>query len=271
MRSGRRAACAIALAGAAALALPACAPHRLAPPALEEGQVRARFVRALAERAERARAVEARVALWPHSASRGALPGAEAVLLLAAPDAFRLRVGSSFGTALDLGAHDDSVVAYVPSRRLAVRLGAAGESLGVRSPAAVVCRALGATWNPDAAAWAAPERSDSLLVVRWLEDGDSLALGVGTSGLPRWARIARPDGPALDVRYPAWSWVDGASWPTGVALSDGGGRFQVECRLRHVRFAARPDRRRLAVVTPADAGRLGWLGLRRALERLEEL
>ena len=44
-------------------------------------------------------------------------PAPQARLLLAAPDAFRLRVDSLFGTALDLAARGDSLTAYVPPRR----------------------------------------------------------------------------------------------------------------------------------------------------------
>src|SRR5262249_45570898 len=142
------------------------------------------------ERSARAVASSASMVLWVERSGER-LPGAQADLRLAAPDRMRLRGSSSFGPAPDVGLAGDSLPASVPPRRTGLRLDAAADSLGVDALADRMVRALSATWNPPVDAWASATWNDSLLRVRWPDNGDSLELVIGASGLPRSAELTR--------------------------------------------------------------------------------
>ena len=86
-------------------ALWGCAPHPTGVPELGERPLRARFEQRLAARTARASA-DADVNAWARGSAMPDLPGVQARLVLAAPDAFRLRVASLFGTALDVSARE---------------------------------------------------------------------------------------------------------------------------------------------------------------------
>jgi len=249
-------------------AVTGCAPHLVRLTELAPALRAERYRAALAEREARGTAVDAQLLLWAEVPSAARLPGAEGRLLLARPDAFRLRVGSLFGTALDLGARGDSLSAYVPSRRQGVALDAGRDSLGILRPGGLAFRALSAAWRPPESAWAAAAWRDTLLRVWWLEDGDTLAIGVGSDGLPAWATLARPSGEGVQVRYRAWDRSAGTAWPARLDFEDRHANFRLTCKVSRVRFPARPDSLRLAVTIPAGAQRLTLASLRRALERL---
>lgn len=248
-----------------------CAPHRVAMPELTLETTAMRYEAALAMREARGAGADAEVVLWAELENAGRLPGAEGRLLLAAPDGFRLRVGSLFGTALDLAARGDSLCAYVPARRMGLRIDAARESLGLRAPGALAYRALSATWRPPAEAWQHALRRDSLLELSWIERGDTLRLVVGAVGLPQSASIRR-DRAAEEVRalYRAWDRGNGMAWPTLIEIGDAPGTTRLICKVGRVVFAP-PDPQRLAIAIPPDARRLTLAELRRSLRRLGEL
>ena len=100
-------------------------------------------------------------------------------------------MSSLFGTALDRAARADSVC-LDPARRSGLRLDAERDGLGLARPGGLAVRTLGALWRPPEAAWDSAVWSDSLLVVRWLEGGDTLAAAVGAAGLPAWVTLTRP-------------------------------------------------------------------------------
>jgi hypothetical protein len=244
-----------------------CAPHLVRVVELAPALRAERYRTALAAREARGVAVDAAVLLWAELPSASRLPGAEGRLLLAAPDAFRLRVGSLFGTALDLGAQGDSFSAYVPSRRKGLTLDARRDSLGIVKPGGLAFRALSAAWRPPESAWPSATWRDTLLWVSWLEEADTLALSVGSDGLPVSASLIRPDGGGVDVTYRAWDRSSGTAWPARVDFEERNG-FRLTCKVSRVRFAAQADRSRLMVPIPPGAERLTLAGLRRALERL---
>jgi hypothetical protein len=251
---------------AAALILASCVPHVVRPPELDRDSRAARYREALAAREGRGVAVEAQVSLWAET-ERADLPGAQARLALAAPDAFRLRVQSLFGTALDLGGRGDSLTAYLPPKRVGLALDASADSLGVSAPGALVFRALSAAWRPPAPAWAESRWEDSLLAVRWVELGDSLEMSVGAQGLPVSLTVHRADGFVGRARYRAWDRTSGVAWPSWMELEDGRASLRLTCKVRSLQFPAHPDRDRLAVRLPAEASRLTLAQLRRAIER----
>lgn len=244
-----------------------CAPHVVRVSELAPAVREARYRDQLAARESRA-AAEAQVTLWARGSDRARLASADGRLLLVSPDAIRLRLGSVIGTALDLGARGDSITAYVPSRRQALRLDARRDTLGLLRPGGFAYRILSGTWRPPDAAWGGAVWNDTLLTVRWLEDEDSLAVGVGSDGLPAWAALARPDGGGVRVDYRGWDRSAGTAWPSVVAIADVKGPLTLTVRVAQVRFTGSPDPSRLAVPIPANARPLTLASLRRALERM---
>ena len=261
---GRLAAATLALAAT----LAGCAPHLVRLGELVPAVRADRYRTALAGREARGAGVDAQVLLWAEFPEATRLPGAEGRLLLAGPDAFRLRVGSLFGTALDLAARGDSLSAYVPSRRQGVRLDARRDSLGLRRPGDLAFRALSAAWRPPAAAWEGATWRDTLLWVWWLEDHDTLGIAIGSEGLPARASWVRPDGDGVTVSYRGWDRSPGIAWPAVFELRDLHGAFRVTGKVSHLHFADRVQATRLAVTIPDGAEPMSLAALRRALERL---
>lgn len=256
---------------AAVLIVAGCAPHVVHLPELEPSVRSERYRVARAARAARGAAVEADVVLWTEAPTGNRLPGAEGRLLLASPDAFRLRVGSLFGTALDLGARGDSLVAYVPSRRRALMLDATRDSVGVQHPGELAFRAFTGSWEPPGEAWERAAWSDTLLRVAWLEGEDTLAVAVGSDGLPAWASFTRPDGGGARVDYLAWNRSSGVAWPSRFTVEELGGAFRITCKAERIRFNSPAEPSRLAVVVPRNAVPLTVADLRRLLQRMGAL
>jgi hypothetical protein len=256
-----------ALACAVVAASFSCAPHLVQPPSLGPAILEQRYQRALEQRRRAAAAVESEVVLWAQIGERR-MPGAEGRLLMAAPAACRLWVGSLFGTALHLGAEGDSLAAYVPARRVGLRLDAAREPIGVRRPGGLAVRALSGTWEPPPAAWNQAAWKDSLLELRWREGADTLVLAVGSAGLPVRAAVLRPGRGEVRALYQGWSYVDGVTWPARIELSDGDGDFRLDLKNTRTQFPARLDRERFAVRIPEEADTLTLDELRRLIERL---
>jgi hypothetical protein len=244
-----------------------CAPHVVRVSELAPAVRETRFRTQLAARESR-EAVEAQVTLWARGSDRARLASAEGRLLMSAPDAIRLRLGSVIGTALDLGARGDSITAYVPARRQVLRLDAEQDTLGLLRPGGFAWRALSGAWRPPDGAWSEAHWSDTLLVVRWLEQGDSLAVAIGSDGMPAWTALTRSDGGGVRVAYRGWDRGAGTPWPNRIEIADLKGPLSLTLRLAQVRFTERPDPSRLAVPIPSNAQPLTLASLRRALERL---
>lgn len=269
---GRTPAC-----GAAAVALglvAACAPHPTTVAPVTGGARIERCLSQLSLRERRATMVEGAATLWPRafapcdSCPPRRLPALQAGVVLAWPDAFRLRVGTAFGTALDLGLVGDSITAYVPAQRWGMALDAVSDSLGLEQPGRLAARLFSAGWRPPQPAWLGGTLEDGLLVLRWSEAADSVALAVDEVGTPVWARQWRDARRGLVVRYERWETVDGVAWPVLFQVRAPGGAFDLTCRLDRVTFPVHPDRSRLVVPIPGGAERLGLGRLRGLLARL---
>jgi hypothetical protein len=258
-----------ALVALAALAA-SCAPHRLELPRVETGERRALYLTALAARERAGAAVDAELTVWTRVEGAGALPGATGSVALAAPRAFRIRIASLFGTALDLAARADSLTAVLPGRRTAVAADAAADSFGVADPGGLGVRLLSAAWRPPDDAWAGAVAVESLLVVRWAERRDSLALAIDGSGLPRSVTLTRRDGGEWRARYDSWSRESGAAWPAVIECADRDQRMEVTIKLDRVRFRARPDPARLAVRIPGGVRIEPWKRFRENFESWED-
>ena len=252
------------------LALAGCAPQRLGVPDLSVTPRRARYEAALERRTERV-AADAEVSAWVSGSALPDLPGVSARLVLVAPDAFRLRVGSLFGTALEVSARGDSFVAYVPARRMVLETGTARDSLGLGDPGGLGYRMWSAAWAPPEAAWGSATWQDSLLVLRWIEDSDSVRLAVGSHGQPHWVEMSRGEANGVRAGYLGWTVFDGVMWPSQFVIEDGRGSYGLRCKVQSVQFRRRPERARLAVSVPDDAQRVSREDLQRAIERLGKL
>jgi hypothetical protein len=249
--------------------LGACAPRHQPPALLDAGSRMERYAHALAARDRAGVLVESEATIWATTERTGSLPGLQAMVALARPEAFRVRVESLFGVALDLAARGDSVTAYVPSRREGTLLDARHDSLGIEHPGRLGYRVWSGAWEPPADAWSAPSwDEESLLVVRWMEAGDSVTLHIGGAGVPRRIRVQRAGRGSLSAEYESWSLVQGVLWPALVEFADGPRTVVVTCRFNRVRFQSAPNPDRLAVRIPASAKRLSWAELRQRFERL---
>lgn len=244
-----------------------CAPHvtQLAGP--DASRAAERYRAQLAVREARGTAVDAALVLWAEAPPGHKLPGADARLLLAAPDAFRLRVASLFGTALDLGARGESLTASLPGKRQAARLDAVRDSLGLAHPGRLVFRALAAAWRPPDTAWEGAASRGATLELAWSEGADSLRLAIDREGLPSWVSLTREGGAGVRVDYQGWDGSSGVSWPARLTVADHDRSFRVACNVSRVRFPDRPDLLRLTVPIPPDATSLTLEELRRTLER----
>ena len=252
----------------------ACAPRPTAIAPVTAGGRAERYLSQLSRREQRAAMVEGVATIWPRAIARcdtcplRRFPALQAGFVLAWPDAFRLRVSSMFGTALDLGLAGDSIMAYAPAQRWGVALDAVGDSLGLEQPGWLAARIVSGGWRPPQPAWTGGTWEGGLLVLRWSEAADSVALALGDAGTPVWARRWRDARRGMVVDYERWETVDGVVWPALFKVRTLGGAFDLACRLDRVTFPARPDRSRLAVRIPGDAERLGLDRLRGLLERV---
>ena len=271
MRRALRVVAAAAIVAIGAIA--GCAPMRVPVAPIEPTRRAERYLVSLERREARGRAVDAQVLLWAEAPVGERLPGAEGRLLLAAPDAFRLRVASLFGTALDVGARGDSLSAWVPAQRRGVKIDARRDTLGFRVPGELAFRALAAAWRPPGEAWSRAAWDESLMTVAWSRDGgsDTLTVAVGSAGLPAWASFDREDGAGIRVDYHAWDMSTGVAWPARFTIVDRQGAFRLSCKVSRVRFPASPDSLRLAVPIPPGAVTMTLAQLRRTLERLGTL
>ena len=248
--------------------LASCAPHRLEPAALDVASRGARYRAALAARETKNVGVEVVASLRLRGSALRGLPAATARLLLAGPDAFRLRVESSFGTALDLSARGDTMTVSVPRQRLGMVIRSAAESLGVRDPGALGCRVWSGAWRPPEEAWRSATWADTLLRVRWIETRDTLVLAVGSNGLPRSVSVNPAGGIPIETRYRSWSYGEGVAWPSRIEVERGGGAWELEWRVQRLRFGRAPERERLAVRFPAGSEMLTPSELERILQDL---
>lgn len=255
-----------ALAGAAAL-LASCAPPPRPVPLVDE--LSARYSAERTRREAGLQALTADLVVRVDGRATGRLPGLPATLALAAPGRARLRVSALFGTALDVCAQGDSVVAWVPSERTALALAGAAETLGIAPPVDLLARSLGATWNPPREAWRTASADSHGLRLRWTEGGDSLELRLDADARPAEVRLAGEAG-SVGVRYAAWTRAGGTEWPGALEIGDGTGWARVRVGVENVRVAEHADDGWFALRVPEGARRLDWDGLREWLDRRKE-
>jgi hypothetical protein len=266
VRGGARARRATLAAVAGLSAAAGCAPHRAPFPALPVEARPAAYRAALARREALGRAVDAQLTVWARAPRVGALPAMSATLALAGPDAFRLRVASTFGTAFDCGARGDSIVALVPALRLGTAADARRDTLGVRGPGALGFRVFAAAWRPPEEAWSTARDSGDRLTLRWHDAGGSLRLAIGPDGLPADVELDSGDSLAVRTRYRDWRDHDGVAWPALIEIESRDGGLAARCRVEGTHFREQPVAARLEVRLPHNIETLSWPAFRRTVE-----
>lgn len=264
----RRAALATLAVCAAAALLASCAPPPRPAPIVDD--MAAKYTLERDRRETGLRALTADLLVRVDGRATGRLPGLPATLALATPDRARLRVSALFGTALDVCAQGDSLLAWVPSERVALSLAGASETLGIAPPVELFSRAIGATWQPPREAWRQAV-SDSLgLRLHWLQGADTLEMRINFDSRPAEVRLSGEQG-SVNVRYSgAWTRSGGAEWPDALEVGDGTGWARVRIGVKTVRVAVKANEEWFALRVPADAKRLDWDGLREWLDRRRE-
>jgi hypothetical protein len=254
--AGRRLSAAVAgrVIGAGLLlaALAGCAHRPPVPATLDLRSLETRHAALLEARRARLVGTIAELSLWLETAA-GRYPGAHATYALGGPDTVRMRVASAFGTAVDAAGIGDSLFLWVPARRTLVRMAAGAPPLELPEAAAFGVRAAAASWPVPAGAWRTARAADTLTLVRWLEAADTMEVAVGASGLPRFARLARPGMKDMRVTYLAYGSFEGTPWPTRFDVEDSGESLRLSVRVRRFARAGAADRGRWRPEAPADA------------------
>jgi len=259
----------VAASALAVASLAGCA--RLAPqppPRLDLPSIEARFTQRLADRRTRAAVAEGDYSVWIHRPGAKDPPGVSVRVRLAAPNAFRFRVDAALGTAVDAAARRDTLVVDAPAFGLSAVTDAGADRSARQDIGGWVWRSLSAAWIPPPSAWAAGAAADSGWQLSWDDAGDSLALEVGSSGLPRSVRVRPRRGQPIELRYERWAAWDGVMWPARIVAADAAGRLRVTLQpqslsLRPHRSTGLPALRR-----PSGALRLSRARLLAWLERL---
>jgi len=239
-------------AGFVLAVLPGCAGRIPQPARLDLRSLAARHDRLLEARRTRIPGTLAELSLWLETPA-GRYPGTRATYLLAGPDTLRLRIASSFGTAVDAAGAGDRLLVWVPSRNTVVRADAGAPPIGLPGAAAFGVRIAAATWAVPADAWRGARTADTLTVVRWEEAGDTLEVEIGGSGLPRRAQLSRPGMPGLVVTYLDYGWAGGTPWPERFDVEDGAGTMRLSVRVRRVTDASGGAGARWRPDVPDDA------------------
>lgn len=250
-----------AVAAIAALA-GSCAPPHGPAPAVDA--LAARYGSGRDLRAAALHAYTAQLVVRADGRMVGRVPALIANVAVAFPQRLKVRASWLLGTAFEMVAQDDSIFAWVPSQHAGVTLGGAGERLGVRAPVALVCRALGAAWEPPAAAWRAAVVDSTGWTLAWLEDGDSLQMHLGADALPTQVRLAR-EGAQVRVRYTSWQTWRSAPWPQRMEFADGSGWARIRIEMDQPHMARQPDPRWFALRVPREARIVDWRDLRSLL------
>ena len=250
----------IVAAGAVAALATGCAAPR--PGSLESLESAARTGAHRRER--RLAALETRAVLRVDGRATGRLPAVSVTTRLASPDHVRLQARWVLGTLLDAVVHKDTLVAWVPSERLGVRLPGLSDSLGIRDPARFVGRALVAGWQPPDEAWRRA-RADSLgAELDWREGRESWRLRVDAAGRPSDLTVTR-DTHSVRVRYSGWHGAGAAALPARVDVEDGAGWLKLRMDVEESHAFKRPRPTWFRLVLPEDVEPLDLADLRRVL------
>jgi hypothetical protein len=264
MRAPRPGTVAVALGLLAGAFLASCT--RLpAPGDLEALEVTARRG---AEKRERSLvALESRMVVRLSGRATGRLPAVDVQAKLASPDRARLQAHSILGLLFDAAVRGDTLLAWLPSERLGVRVPDLSDSLGVREPARFFGQALAASWLAPSEAWRAATTDSAGVRLNWHDGDQAWTLWVDHAGRPRELRL-ETDERSLQVVYPQWRGAGLKSWPQRIELSDGDGwvHVRVDMEGTHHAKASRPSW--FAVSIPEEVTPMELEDLKRVIARV---
>jgi hypothetical protein len=240
--------------------LASCAPP---PPAgLESLEQAAR--RGAEHRERRLAAFELKGILRVDGRATGRLPAVSLHARLATPDRLRLQCHWLLGLLADVSVRGDTLTAWMPGRRVGVRVPALSDTLGLTDPALFLGRALLAAWQAPHEAWQRAVTDSAGVALEWPEGSDAWTLRLDREGRPREVRVAR-EARSVTVRYGAWRGGGAGAWPSRVEFSDGAGWVQVRVELEDLRTTKHPKPAWYALALPDDARRLELDDVKRVL------
>lgn len=221
--------------------------------------------RTQAERREaRLRICELSAVLRVDGRATGRLPAVSVTARLAEPGRVRLQARWLLGVLLDASLTGDTLVAWMPSERLGLRLPGLGDTLGVTEPARFLRRALAAGWQPPREAWRAATADSAGASLAWQEAGHDWSMRVDRAGRPRDVEVS--DGARrMSVRYPEWKGAGGDALPSRLELADGDGAVRVRIEIEDLRPLKRAKSSWFALELPEGVAPFGFEELRRAL------
>lgn len=215
-------------------------------------------------RERRLQALETRSVLRIDGRATGRLPAVTVTTRLAAPDRVRLQARWVLGVLLDAVVASDTLVAWMPSQRLGLRLPGLADTLGIREPARFIGRALVAGWQAPAEAWRRARADSGGVNLDWREGAESWTLRVDAAGRPSALTVAR-DKREVHVRYSGWHGAGAAALPSRVEVGDGAGWVKVRMDVETTRPLARPKPAWFRMVLPDDVAPLELDDLKRVL------
>jgi len=254
---------ALALAVLAGVVLASCT--RLpAPGDLEALETTAR--RGAEKRESALVALESRMIVRLSGRATGRLPAVNVQAKLASPDRARLQARTILGLLFDAAVRGDTLLAWLPSERLGVRVPDLSDSLGVREPARFFGRALAASWLAPSEAWRTATPDSAGVRLAWREEDEAWTLWLDRMGRPRQLELER-DERSLHVAYPQWRGAGLGAWPQRIELADGDGwvHVRVDMEGTHHAKASRPSW--FAVSIPQEVTPLELEDLRRVIAR----
>jgi hypothetical protein len=196
-----------------------------------------------AEKRERSLvALESRMVVRLSGRATGKLPAVDVQAKLASPDRARLQAHSILGLLFDAAVRGDTLLAWLPSERLGVRVPDLSDSLGVREPAQFFGRALAASWVAPSEAWRTAATDSAGVKLHWTAQDEGWTLWLDHKGRPRELRLER-DERTLQVVYPQWRGGGLGAWPQRIELSDGDGwvHVRVDMEGTHHAKSSRPS------------------------------
>jgi len=215
-------------------------------------------------------ALESRMVVRVSGRATGKLPAVDVQTKLASPDRARLQARSILGLLFDAAVRGDTLLAWLPSERLGVRVPDLSDSLGVREPARFFGRALAASWVAPSEAWRTATPDSAGVKLAWREKDEAWTMWVDHKGRPRQLELER-DERTLTVGYPQWRGTGLGSWPQRIELSDGDGWVHVRLDMEDTHHARSSRPSWFAVSIPQEVIPMELEDLRRVIAKVRSV
>jgi hypothetical protein len=212
-------------------------------------------------------ALESHMVMRLSGRATGRLPAVNVQTRVASPDRARVQARSILGLLLDAALRGDTLVAWIPSERVGVRVPDLSDSLGLREPAHFLGRALAASWQAPREAWSTATPDSAGVRLDWREADEAWTLWLDRWGRPRELKFVR-DERSLRVGYPQWRGAGKAAWPQRIELADGDGWVNVRLDMEDTHHAKSSRASWFAVSIPEEVTPLELEDLKRVIARV---